>query len=260
MKKAGWILLALAFCLGACAPNNVKIEHNWEKYFTPYKAEGCFMLFDNSQGQFQAYNIDRVRLRFLPAGTFDIFNTLVALKTGKIAHTSSVIPDSSTGQNLSTDQAFKSGNDAHFRQMARLVGRQDMAAWMDSVKYGNMKISSIDRFWLDNTLLISPDEQLGFAKKLYFDNLPFTKTAMEEVRNLMLQESNDQYTLSYKTGDGMMGKKHIGWVVGWVEQNRHPIFFVLNMESEDPAFDMKRIPLETAKSILVDAGYLQAGK
>ncbi|PUZ26490.1 class D beta-lactamase [Chitinophaga costaii] len=260
MKKAGWILLALACCLGACAPNNVKIEHDWEKYFTKNKAEGCFMLFDNSQGQFQAYNMDRIRLRFPPSGTFDILNTLIALQTGKIPHTSTVIPDSVTGQNLSTDQAFKVGDDAHFREMARLIGRQNMAAWMDSVKYGNMKIDSIDRFWLDNTLLISADEQLGFAKKLYFDNLPFTKTSMEEVRKMMLQENTSKYTLSYKISAGKMGKKNVGWVVGWIEENRHPTFFVLNIESEDPAFDMKKIQLQTTRDILLAAGYFKGEK
>lgn len=260
MKKAGWILLALVFCLSACAPNNVKNEPDWEKYFTKYKAEGCFMLFDNSQGLFQAYNMDRIRLRYQPSNTFDIFNTLVALQTGKISQTSAVVPDSAAGQNLTTEQAFKENNTAHFQQLARLVGKPAFAAWMDSVKYGNMKISNIDQFWLDNSLLISPDEQLGFAKKLYFDGLPFTKTAQEQVRRMMVQETTDKYILSYKTGAGMMGKKNEGWVIGWIEENRHPTFFVLNIESEDPAFDMNKIRLETAKAILADAGYFKGEK
>lgn len=77
---------------------------------------------------------------------------------------------------------------------------------------------------------------------------------------MMVQETTDKYILSYKTGAGMMGKKNEGWVIGWVEENRHPTFFVLNIESEDPGFDMNKIRLETAKAILTDAGYFKGEK
>ena len=32
----------------------------------------------------------------------------------------------------------------------------------------------------------------------------------------------------------------LGWVVGWIEENQHPYFFVLNIESPDHNFDMKQ--------------------
>ena len=261
------MLLALAFCLGACAPNNVKIEHDWEKYFTPYKAEGCFMLFDNAQGTFQVYNIDRARQQFLPASTFKIFNSLVGFQTGVISDTGMVINwdgvvrnEPGWNQDLSMNQAFKVSSVPYFQEVARRITQPKMQFWLDSVKYGNRKISRIDTFWLDNSLLISPDEELGFVKKLYFDLLPFNKTAMKNVRDVMLQEKNDKYSLSYKTGWGMLGKKNIGWVVGWVEENNHPTFFVLNLESEDPHFDMEHIRIDITKKILADAGYLKGEK
>ena len=63
----------------------------------------------------------------------------------------------------------------------------------------------IDSFWLNNTLKIKPDEQLGLVKKLYFDQLPFFKRTQEIVQSVMLREQNSNYKLYYKTGWGFPG-------------------------------------------------------
>ena len=34
----------------------------------------------------------------------------------------------------------------------------------------------IDTFWLDNSLKVTPDEELGLVKRLYFRQLPFFDT------------------------------------------------------------------------------------
>jgi len=120
-----------------------------------------------------------------------------------------------------------------------------------------MKISKIDTFWVDNTLQISPDEELGFVKKLYFDQLPFHKLTMQTVRSVMLMEKTPKYELSYKTGWGIVGKKQIGWITGWIEKNGLPTFFVLNIESENPNIDMRTIRMNILKSILTEAGYME---
>lgn len=225
------------------------------------------MLFNNSQGSFKVYNIDRAKERFLPASTFKIFNSLVGFETGVIKDTAMVIPWDSVvrsrpeiNQSLSMQQAFRLSSVPYFQEVARRITKPVMQKWLDTVKYGNMKISKIDTFWLDNSLQISPDEELGFVKKLYFDQLPFHKLSMQWVRNVMLMEKTPKYSLSYKTGWGMEGRKQIGWVTGWVEENGHPAFFVLNIESEDPKIDMVNIRMNILKNILRDAGYLEGMK
>lgn len=264
MRQSGWILLLLAIFANACAPNNVKSESSWEKYFSEYKVEGCFMLYDNGKGTFHVYNIDRAKERFLPASTFKIFNSLVGLETGVIKDTSMVIPwDGVTRWNpewnkdLSMNRAFKLSSVPYYQEVARRITKPVMQKWLDTVKYGNMKISRIDTFWLDNSLQISPDEELGFVKKLYFDQLPFHKLTMQWVRSVMLMEKTPDYELSYKTGWGMSGKKNIGWITGWVEKNGLPAFFVLNIESENPDIDFKTIRINITKNILKDAGYIK---
>ena len=91
-----------------------------------------------------------------------------------------------------------------------------MQHWLDSLSYGSKKITtSIDQFWIDNSLKITPDEQLGLMKRLYFNQLPFSKSTHEIVKKVMLQENNANYSLSYKTGwTYKENEKSLGWIVG----------------------------------------------
>ncbi len=107
-------------------------------------------------------------------------------------------------------------------------------------------------------MLISPDEQLGLVKQLYFDKLPFTKITQQSVRNMMLQEDNSNYKLSYKTGLGFNKDNHaIGWIVGWIEENKHPYFFALTIDSTDPNADISSIRSDMLKKILTQLGFFE---
>jgi beta-lactamase class D len=71
---------------------------------------------------------------------------------------------------------------------------------------GQVIHNDIDSFWLNNNIKITADEQLGLVKRLYFEQLPFQKRAQQIVKNVMLQEDNANYKLSYKTGWGFREK------------------------------------------------------
>jgi beta-lactamase class D len=134
-----------------------------------------------------------------------------------------------------------------------------MQLWLDSLHYGNQKIGNkIDTFWLDNSLKISPDEQLGLVQRLYFSQLPFQKRTQQIVNDVMLRESNTLYKLSYKTGLGYDENHNtIAWVVGWVEENMHPYFFVTQIRSSDPNIDMVKVRMDITKNILKQYGFFQ---
>ena len=102
----------------------------------------------------------------------------------------------------------------YYQEVARRIGKDTMQQWIDSIGYGNKNISGpVDSFWLNNKLKISPDEQLGLVKRLYFDQLPFRKSVQQMVRDVMLQENNTAYKLSYKTGWGFdEDGNDIGWI------------------------------------------------
>jgi beta-lactamase class D len=119
-------------------------------------------------------------------------------------------------------------------------------------------MSAIDTFWLDNSLKIKPDEQLGLVKRLYFNQLPFHRINHEIVKRAMLFEDNTNYKLSYKTGWGFKENGNsIGWMVGWIEENKHPYFFVLNIETPDRHADIPGIRLRIVKGILQQLEFMQ---
>ncbi len=133
-----------------------------------------------------------------------------------------------------------------------------MQNFLDTLFDGTKKIKVLDTFWLDNSLKIRPDQQLGLVKQLYFNQLPFHKINQEIVKKAMVFEDNTEYKLSYKTGWGQNEKgAHLAWLVGWIEENRHPYFFVLNFESADPNADIRTIRLQMLKGILQQLGYMQ---
>jgi beta-lactamase class D len=81
------------------------------------------------------------------------------------------------------------------------------------------------------------------------------------VRQMMSSESNSVYRLSYKTAEGKREDGHvIGWVMGWEEENKHPYFFVLNLESADTTRDLRQTGLVIAKKILRQEGFFEGKK
>lgn len=74
----------------------------------------------------------------------------------------------------------------------------------------------------------------------------------------MLFEDNSNYRLGYKTGWGTSENNHaIGWIVGWIEENNHPYFFVLNIETADRDIDMVTVRMKILKNILKQLGFLE---
>ena len=146
--------------------------------------------------------------------------------------------------------------------MAKEIGKDTLKFWLDSLGYGNKNISSsVDSFWLNNDLKISPDEQLGMLSKLYFEQLPFPKYAQEMVANMMLQESDSLYKYSYTTGTGIdESNNSFGWNLGWIEENRHIYFFVTFVKSADKSTDVKSAAIKVSRSALKDLGFFKGEK
>jgi beta-lactamase class D len=281
MKKMNKCICKLFGCffiviiLQSCSPNNVTIDNDLKPFFDSSKVDGCFGLYDNGSGQFTIYNVSRYKdSAYTPASTFKIINSLIGIEIGRIVNEKMIIKWDGVvrkfpggdiavewNRDLSMQEAFKYSAVPYYQEIARRIGKDTMQVWLDSLKYGNRKIGkAIDSFWLNNTLKITPDEQLGLVKKLYFGQLGFQKRSQDIVKKVLLQEDNANYKLSYKTGWGFKENgKSIGWVVGWIEENHHPYFFVLNLEGNQD-IDMPNIRTKILYSILKKSGFFEGKK
>ncbi len=258
--------------ISSCSPNNVKSDDSLKKYFDQYKVTGTFGLYDNGTGEFLMYNLARFKdSAYLPASTFKIVNSLIGIETGRASNEKMMIPwdgvvrkfpngEPATAWNkdLSMEEAFKASSLPYYQELARRIGKDTMQFWIDSLKYGNHRMGgAVDSFWIDNSLKITADEEMGLVKKLYFGQLPFQKRTQDIVKNMMLQENNANYRLAYKTGWGFRENGNgLGWIVGWIEENRHPYFFAMNVEGP-PSTDMIPIRIGILKAILKDQGFLE---
>ncbi len=274
-----WIrILFVAFLFSACSPNNVTVEDSLEKHFKDNNVTGTFGIYDNGKGHFTIHNLKRFKdSAYLPASTFKIVNALVGIETGRISDENMVIKwdgvvrnfpggDSSASWNrdLTMAQAFEYSSVPYFQEVARRIGKDTMQRYLDSIGYGaryeKQVIIVIDSFWLNNNVKITADEQLGIVKKLYFDQLPFQKRTQRIVRQVMLRQNNANYSLSYKTGWGYRENGNaIGWVVGWIVENRHPYPFVLNIEGPRDT-DIIKARLNVLTSIFKQLGFLEGKK
>ncbi len=278
MKRRITFLFLIAyslFLIAGCSVNKAETDSTLQKYFDGYKTDGCFTMLDNADGKITVYNMRLDTMRFLPASTFKIVNSLIGLEIGRIPDEKFVIKwdgrirmfpggDTATSWNKDLDftEAFKASAVPYFQEVARRIGKDTMQLWLDSLHYGTGKITTaIDTFWLDNSLKISPDEQLGLVKRLYFDQLPFQKRSQQIVRDVMVQEKNTQYTLAYKTGWGLDEKgENIGWLTGWIEENSHPYFFTLLVKNGEKHFNMKAAREAILKNILRQYGFFEGRK
>ncbi|HLT24094.1 MAG TPA: penicillin-binding transpeptidase domain-containing protein [Ignavibacteria bacterium] len=230
-------LLFICLSLSSCQdPANKSYETDLSSYFGNYS--GAFVLYDYNNKYYIKHNAEQCSTRFSPCSTFKLPNSLIGLETGVIKDENFIIPWDSVTRNreeLNRDHdlssAIKSSVVWYYQELARQVGEEKMKMYIDSLHYGNMDISGgIDKFWLDNSLKISADEQVGFMYKLYTDSLPFSKTNMDIVKRIIIQDTLENGAVfSGKTGSN---GKDLGWFVGAVELGSNIYLFATNITGD----------------------------
>lgn len=222
-----YLLASFLILLSSCAENRIHEKKEWETIFKQNKIQqGCFMFRDHTHDAIYYFNKDQALHRYLPASTFKIFTSLVALETAVAADEKLVIKWDGIDRNrpewnedLDMREAFKRSAVPYFQELARRIGKDNFKHYLDTVQYGNRNMGGpIDMFWLNDSLQISADEQLGMMKRLYFEELPFSERSQRIVRSIMLREETPKYKLYYKTGTGNFKDSTVYWVVGFVEK------------------------------------------
>lgn len=264
MKKLLFLSLIFIFSFilsGPVRPQTIIRENSsWEKYFKEAGVDGTFVLMDLSTGNSTIFNKTRSVKRFLPASTFKIMNTLIALESKSISSIDEIFkwdgterPYEAWNKDLSVRQAFRVSAVWVYQEMARRTGRPTIEKWMAACAYGNMKTGpEIDRFWLDGKTAISATEQIEFLSKLYNKQLPFSKQVQEQVKELMLADSSGVKKLYAKTGWAARVKHQIGWYVGFVEDGKNAWIFSLNIDINKP--EDTRYRIEITREILDSEG------
>ena len=182
----------------------------------------------------------------LPASTFKIPNSIIALETGVVED-----PDKDVFKWDGTTRSIEAWNKDHtlrsaiavsavpvYQEIARRIGAERMQKYVDLFDYGNHDIGGgIDQFWLTGNLRIDPVQQIDFVDRLRRGVLPVSKRSQELTCDILPVTKVGDATIRAKSGllGAEQGKPSLGWMVGWAEKGSQQTVFAMNMDCKDPA-------------------------
>ncbi|TGK25234.1 class D beta-lactamase [Leptospira stimsonii] len=196
--------------------------------------------------------------RFLPASTFKIPNTLIALQEKIVSDENFEFRWNGTRTDVedwNQDQTLKSAFQRScvwcYQELAVEVGLKKYETYLQKMEYGNLKTGKdVRTFWLEGDLRISAREQIDFLKKLYLRKFAFDSKNYEILRKIFLVGSGSDSSFFAKTG-WAQSVPSIGWYVGYLETKTEVWFFALNLdvgEKKDLAL-RKEIVLQSFKDL-----------
>lgn len=203
------------------------------------KVDGAILIYDLQTDTYYSNNFTWANKGRLPASTFKIPNSIIALESG-IVESDSVIFKwngekrflKNWEQDLILRDAFHFSCVPCYQELARKIGDEKMNKYLTRLDYGNMKVDSIniDVFWLEGDSRINQFQQIDFLKRFYSSKLPISERTKIIMKSMIKIEERNQYKLSGKTGLSITNKIYNGWFVGYIEVESKAYFFATNIE------------------------------
>src|SRR3954447_1498421 len=245
------------------APQRSEIRDDLAKRFADAGTVGTFVGYKIDDYLIVASDTDRSGQAFLPASTFKIPNSLIALETGVVGD-----PDNDIFKWDGVKRSIEAWNKDHtlrsaiaasavpvYQEIARRIGAERMQKYVDLFEYGNRNIGGgIDQFWLTGELRIDPIQQIDFLDRLRRTALPISKRSQDLVRDILPVVKVGDAVIRAKTGllGAELGKPSLGWMVGWAEKDRTNTVFALNMDCPEPHHAAERMNI--TQQCLLDIG------
>jgi beta-lactamase class D len=225
-----------------------------KQLFEAQGVAGTFVLYDPAAGRMTTVDRERAARRYVPASTFKIANSLIALETGVVKDESEVIPYGGKPQpfkawekDMSMREAIAASSVPIYQEIARRVGLARYREWLERLDYGNRQTATaLETFWLDGPLQISAVEQTRFVAALAQRNLPASSRSQGIVRDILRLETSSDRTLYGKTGWRGSSTPQLGWWTGWVERGTRPVAFALNIDMASADDARKRVAIGKA--------------
>ncbi len=217
-------------------------EADFKSFFDKYGVDGCFVLYNQAGNEFTRYNPALCDSAYLPASTFKIPNSIIALEEGVVKDTGEIIkwngtewPVEEWNRDQTLSHAIKYSVVWVYSEFARKIGIDKYKTYLHDFDYGNENPSGIpDRFWLAGLLRISANQQVDFLRRFYYYRLPVDKNTIDIVKNIIIVDKQDSCKLSGKTGGALMtDNDYIMWFVGYLEKGDNKWFYAMNFKSDN---------------------------
>jgi bla regulator protein BlaR1 len=149
-------------------------------------------------------------------------------------------------KDLNLKDAFKESCVWYYRKVIDHIGQDQVQKWLDKLEYGNCDISqwkgngmnslsSLNGFWLESSLKISPKEQVDILAKIFEGKTDFSKKNITILKEVMLTQQYGNISVYGKTGTGKnvnTGNMDNGWFVGMFENNDERYYFAVHLIDE----------------------------
>lgn len=213
-----------------------------QKPFDECGIDGSITIYDYKLNKWITNDIDDSHYATLPASTFKIVNTLIALESGAVADENEIIswindydtvryghrPD--IYHSMSMKEAFKLSAGWVYVELAKRIGKEKYREYLTKINYGNVNLSSDDPdFWNFGEFGISPSGQIDILIGIYEESLPFSERSFRILKEMMIEERSENHMFRAKTGWTGAKGKDIGWWVGYVEQSGNVYFFATRL-------------------------------
>ncbi len=255
--KNGFLILTFAFIFQVGFSQKI-IEKDFKKYFDKYELNGCFMLYSQIDDEYIRYNQNLCDKGYLPASTFKIPNSVIALEEKIVADTNQIIkwngieyPRKELNQDQTLKTALKYSCVWVYVDFAEQIGIDKYQKYVETFDYGNKNLTGPETyFWLEGDFRISANQQVDFLNKFYNYKLGVSKQSIDKVKDIIVLEQTDSYTLSGKTGSGVLeDDEYVMWLVGYIEKDNNPYFYAMNFTTFDYEEKIK-LRYEITKEIL----------
>ncbi|MDF9797317.1 beta-lactamase class D [Catalinimonas alkaloidigena] len=235
MKSASLFLLLFTF-------GPLYGQLNLAKPFEDCNINGSITLYDYNSKKWISNDIHDSHKGTLPASTFKVINTLIALESGVVADVNEIIkwpgktdtvkygyrPDIYHDMNMK--EAFRLSAGWAYVELAKEIGKEQYKRFLTQAHYGNADVSIDDPdFWNFGKLAISPANQIELLIGLYEETLPFSKSSFKALKEIMIEEKTEEYVLRAKTGWTRDSGKDTGWWIGYIEQKDDVYFFATRL-------------------------------
>src|SRR5471032_2487519 len=208
--------------LADVAPQRSEIRAELAQHFTDEGTAGTFVGYKVDDYLVIASDKDRSGEPKLPASTFKIPNSLIALETGVVGD-----PDKDIFKWDGVTRSIEGWNRDHtlrsaiavsavpvYQEIARRIGAARMQKYLELLEYGNHDIGGgIDQFWLTGALRIDPVQQVDFVDRLRRGVLPVSKRSQDLVRDILPVTKAGDAVIRFKSGllGAEPGKPSLGW-------------------------------------------------
>ncbi|MEM7777914.1 MAG: class D beta-lactamase [Pseudomonadota bacterium] len=222
--------------------------------FAANDVTGTFVGLDSVSGKLTVVNATRAQQRMIPASTFKIANSLIALEAGIVRDDTEILPYGGKpdvrkrwARDMSLAEAIAVSNVPIYQKLAQRIGLKTYATWLAKLGYGNQRVGDrVDMFWLSGPLAISAVEQARFLVRLAEGRLPMSARSQKIVRRILRVDAcahgDKSVQVFAKTGWTIAPDPDIGWWVGWVERAPKQIFaFALNIDIRNRTDAAKRV-------------------